>query len=476
MQRLLLVILIIGLLVNIAVFGDTEKSGKDKACECKCEKKCEDKELKSKEGQEPKKEECKCEVCKDIRRTFFPLYSYKYNEKTGEKAFFIIPLLSGSYENHTEKEKILFKTKYSIPILLFWLEVNGTNVPGQPFGRIFAWIPLFTFYTHWKYEDMKGTIFNSLLFLTEYTSLNECKYFALLTTPFTSPFWEYQKYRGEDCYQYLEKTWEVNGNQEKLSGLGQGFLTIHELTGLQGSSVMQEGVKEYLKAKEDYKLFSIFYPFISNYKSENRKRMEVLPFFSYSKEKDAKNFTLIPLFLGWKSDKGLILEPKAILKWFPLTNYDNYLDRADFLWPLGDYKKNGNIEKSTNFDLLYENRKTKNSNVYSFGPFGILGNYKETKDKTSCNVLLLLYNSYKENGVVKRCSVLFPIYYFQEKYGEEKSVTKSLFPLFTYHKTEIKDEKTKEKKSTIIWPLLTQLGKDDTGGYVKPLFLFKIRY
>jgi len=476
MQRFLLVILIIGLLVNIAVFGDTEKSGKDKACECKCQKKCEDKELKSKDGQESKKEECKCEAYKDIRRTFFPLYSYKYNEKTGEKTFFIIPLLSGSYENCIGKDKMLFKTKYSIPILLFWLEVNGANVPGQPYGKIFAWIPLFTFYTHWKYEDMKGTIFNSLLFLTEYTSLNECKYFALLTTPFISPFWEYQKYRSEDCCQYLKNIDENSEDWEKMSGLGQGFVAIHELTGLQGPSVMQEGVKEYLKVKEDYKLVSIFYPFISNYKSENRKRLEVLPFFSCSNEKGKKSFTLIPLFLGWKSDKGLTLEPKAILKWFPLINYDNYLDRADFLWPLGDYKKNGDIEKSTNIDLLYENRKTKFSNIYSFGPFGILGNYKETKDKTSCNALLLLYNSYKENGVVKRFSVLFPICFFQEKYGEEKSVTKSLFPLFTYHKAEIKDEKTKEKKFTILWPLLTQLGKDDRGGYIKPLFLFKIRY
>jgi len=476
MRRLLLVILIIGLVVNITAYGDSEKSSKDTTCECKCQKKCEDKESKSKEGQESKKEECKCEVCKDIRRTFFPLYSYKYNEKTGEKAFFIIPLLSGSYENYTGKDKMLFKMKYSIPILLFWLEVNGANIPGQPFGRIFAWIPLFTFYTHWKYENMSGSTLNSLLFLTSYTRLNECKDFALLPLPFVSPFLECQKYHSEDISQYLKKIDENSKDWGKMSGLGQGFLTIQKLTGLEYISLMSEEGRDYIKAKEDYKLFSIFYPFISNYKSENRKRLEVLPFFSCSNEKGKKSFTLIPLFLNWKSDKGLTLEPKAILKWFPLINYDNYLDRADFLWPLGDYRKNGDIEKSTNFDLLYENRKTKDSNVYSFGPFGILGNYKETKDKTSCNALLLLYNSYKENGVVKRCSVLFPIYYFQEKYGEEKSVTKSLFPLFTYHKAEIKDEKTKEKKFTILWPLLTQFGKDDKSGYVKPLFLFKIRY
>jgi len=473
MRRLLfLIFLIIGILISNLSNGNCES--KDKACDCKCSEKCKEKESKCKDKESSNKEKCKCQTYKDIHKTFFPLYSYKYNEQTGEKSTFLIPLLSGSYENYTGKDKTYFKTIYSIPILFFMVEANGANMPGQPFGRIIAWIPTFTYYTHWKYENMNGTILSALICLTSYTSLNECKHFALLPLPFISPFVEYQKYCAEDVLNYLQKTDKEDENWNKMTGLAQGFLPIHNITGLEYISLMKEEGRNYLKEKEDYRLSSIFYPFISNYKSENRKRTEVLPLFTYSKEDGSRNFTLIPLFIGWKSDKGIVLEPKAILKWWPLINYDNYLDKADFLWPLGDYEKKGNLQKTVNIDLLYEHFKSKERTTHSFGPFSILGDYKRTENTTKSNILLLLFNYYEKKDTIRKYSSLFPIFYFSKKWGEEISSTKSIFPLFTYQKTELKAEPAKGKKSIIVWPLLTKFGKDDKEKFIRPLFLFKI--
>ncbi len=458
------------LLLNFSVYCDDNPSSKKESTttiqkENETEKKV------------PESTEYKAQVYKDIQRIFFPLYSYKYNEKKEEKSMMIIPLLSGSNEYYDKKGETQFQIKYSIPFLSFYSKMEAANVSGHPAGKIFFSFPIMTFYANYQYAGMNGSAFNSLLFLSTFTRYNECKYYAFIPLPIITPVIELRKIQPHDIIQYLEKVKEKGEDSDRVEPFNQITPFIFEsLTGIENGQAKIDEFESYLKGEKDYKLCSILYPFISRYKSADKKRFEVLPLFSSSKENDIKHFTLIPLLTSWSSDKGLKIEPKALLKWWPLINYDKYLNRTDILWPLGDCEKIGNIERKINFDLLYKRNKTSSMDIHNFGPFGILGHYKKRENITKCNVLTLIFDYYKDTRYREKYSILYPIYYYSKSWGKRTQKTKSLFPLFTYHEHELKSDPSTKRKFTIIWALLSKYGEDNKGKYIQPFFLFKIRY